>query len=227
MQGKKEESPGITTLSITDTDGQVPIFFPGQYITIFLKNSRTAEGKAYSISSAPHERFFDITIRAIGEFSNQLSSLKVGDTFTGSLPYGFFGPETGETDLVMLASGIGITPFRSIIRAAKHATPKRGMHLFHSVRTHDDAIFADEFKAIAKTSTFMYLHFVTREEGEPHGMHSGRISAERVLERLPKDCAFEFLLCGSISFIRDMWRDLKKQGISEDRIYTEAFFSHS
>ncbi len=227
VRGKKEESFGITTLILTDINGQVPFFLSGQYITVFFTDSRTSEGKAYSISSAPHEKFFDITIRAIGEFSNRLSALQVGDAFTGSKPYGFFGPETSETDLVMLASGIGITPFRSLIRAAQHSNPHRQMYLFHSIRTHDDALFVNEFKAIATTSSFVYNHFVTREEGEPYGMYSGRIHAERVLTKLPVGREFEFLLCGSISFTRDMWRDLKKQGISEDRIYTEAFFTHS
>ena len=36
----------------------------------------------------------------------------------------------------------------------------------------------------------------------------------------------EFMICGSISSIRDMWKGLRDLGIPEETIYTEAFFSH-
>jgi ferredoxin-NADP reductase len=226
VREKREEAPGIITLAVTDMNGNVPEFQPGQYITVFFNDSSVSEGKAYSISSAPHDTLCEITVRAIGEFSHKLSKLEIGDTFAGSLPYGFFGPESNETDLVMLASGIGITPFRSIIRATQRHAPLRSMHLFHSVRTHEDAIFREELKEIAESTPFLHSHFVTQEEGEPFNMYSGRINAKRIFEMLPEDRSFEFLVCGSISFTRDMWRDLKKHGVPEDYIYTEAFFTN-
>jgi ferredoxin-NADP reductase len=34
----------------------------------------------------------------------------------------------------------------------------------------------------------------------------------------------EILICGSIQFTRDVWKGLKNTGLSEDIIYTEAFF---
>jgi ferredoxin-NADP reductase len=225
VRGKKTEAPGIATLSLTDRDGLVPHFLPGQYITVFFSESVISEGKAYSISSAPHEMRFDITVRAIGEFSNMLGALEIGDTIIGSLPYGFFSPETSEKSLVLVAGGIGVTPFRSMIKSSAYMTPDRPIHLFHSVRIQDDAIFFDEFKEIARTIPLTHHHFVTREEASSPGMKTGRITASRMLEELPEGDNFEFLLCGSISFTRDLWRGLRKQGVLEEQIYTEAFFN--
>src|SRR3989338_3596077 len=90
LRSKETEAPGVTTLSFSDESNAVPPFTSGQYINVYFPEAHTPEGKAYSISSAPDEQTFSITVRAIGEFSNRLSALRKGDTVSGSLPNGFF-----------------------------------------------------------------------------------------------------------------------------------------
>lgn len=223
-----EEVPGVVTLSLTDTDNTVPGYTPGQYINVFFPDSEVTEGKAYSISSSPHESVFTLTVRGIGEFSNKLTSMKVGDTIYGSFPYGFFSPEKDDTDLILLAAGIGVTPFRSIIRNETTKKFPRKVTLFHSIRTSDDALFNAEFRDISNTfANFSFYQFVTREKSPRlSGAHTGRIKISELVEKLPKNSRGEFLICGSIPFTRDIWKALKENGVPEDYIYTEAFFSH-
>ncbi|MDP2642206.1 MAG: FAD-dependent oxidoreductase [bacterium] len=228
VRSKREEVPGVVTLLLSEESGGVPAFIAGQYINVYFPETRTPEGKAYSISNAPGESEFSLTVRAIGEFSNRLCNLAIGDKVTASLPYGFFTPEKEESELVMLAAGIGVAPFRSIIRDAAARAPRRPMALFHSVRTSSDAIFQKEFENLReKLPSFSLAYFITREESPaiPDALPQ-RMTADDILPRILNLDNAEFLICGSISFTRDLWRTLRKAGVSEDKMYTEAFFSH-
>ena len=100
------EAPGVSTLSLTFADGSIPKFVAGQYITVYFPETKTAEGKAYSISSAPGENMLSLTVKAIGEFSNKLCAMEPENEIAASLPYGYFTNEDDDQDsmLVMLAA---------------------------------------------------------------------------------------------------------------------------
>jgi ferredoxin-NADP reductase len=249
VRKKIAEAPGISTLELTFTDGGIPSFIPGQCITVYFPDSKTPEGKAYSISSAPLPNCpnstvaelgqfgktiaIAITVKAVGEFSNRLCAMEPGDEITASLPYGYFTNEHDDDDhddddktLVMLAGGIGIAPFRSIILDAASNRPAKKMALFYSAKTLADLIFKKEFDTLAKSKqNFTAHYFVTREQNIPTEITNRRITAERILRSSPSIDNLDFMICGSISFNRDLRRDLRSAGIPEDHINTEAFFS--
>lgn len=208
--GKKQETPLITTLQLDTTDGKPLSYIPGQYITVYFPNSGTPEGKAYSLSSSPHEKHASITIKKIGEFSSRLSALEPGDTIEASLPYGFFYSESRESDMVLIAAGIGIAPFRSMILH----NPHRKILLFYSVKKEADAIFKKEFDHI-KNLNVTYYH---TQEG------SSRIDTRQLVDSLPSLASPEFFICGGIAFVRDIWTGLRDNGVPEEMMYTEAFF---
>src|SRR3990167_5818668 len=189
VRGIIAEAPGVSTLQLSLSNGSVPKYIPGQFITVYAPELGTPEGKAYSISSAPHEKTRNIT-------------------------------------LALICGGIGIAPFRSMLQDSAQETPRRSMALFCSNRTAQDIIFKkmlDELQAADKN--LRVHHFITREHVEKP-MTNGRISAKAILESLDNTQPAEFLLCGSISFVRDLWRELRAAGVPEESIYTEAFFSH-
>jgi len=225
VREKIPETPGVSTLKLSNSDGSTPHYIPGQFITVYFPNTGTPEGKAYSISSPPAEGTFSITVKAIGEFSNRLCAMKPGDEVTGSLPYGYFQSESQVSDLVLVAGGIGVAPFRSMILDSLKRTPKRKIHLFQSARTAAELIFKSELEKAAKNSKNISLNYsVTREESIPTAIQHGRITADRVVDNLPSLKDPEFLLCGSIAFTRDLWKGLRARGVPEYSIYTEAFF---
>lgn len=224
--GKTEESPNVFTLRLVLDEGLAP-YVSGQYITVYFPESGTPEGKAYSISSAPHEGFYAITVKVMGEFSTKLSRLVAGDIVTASLPYGYFFSESADTPLVMIAAGIGISPFRSMLADITTRSLNREVHLMYTSRTAGDIVFKKEFdEMVANNSRIHVVYHVTREEGVEPPLVAGRLSGGSVLASIPHLPSAEFLICGSISFTRDMWRALRAEGIAEDRLYTEAFFSH-
>jgi ferredoxin-NADP reductase len=224
---KIRQTADVVTVRFLPIDAPIPTYVPGQYIVAYMADSDTPQGKAYSISSAPDEPYMAITVKAIGPFSNYLSSLEPGGSFLGSDPYGFFYSESEESPLVMIAAGIGIAPFRSMIFDIASRNPLRPVHLFESSRTVEDVCFRAELDGLlARFPGFQATRFVTRQTDLPTGFSEGRITAQRVVDGLPEVPGREFLLCGSISFTRDIWRGLRACGVPEEQILTEAFFSH-
>mgnify|MGYP001567444961 FL=1 len=220
------ETPGVSTLRLSLVNGSIPKYVPGQFITVYAPELGTPEGKAYSISSAPHEKTLDITVKDMGKFSHYLCSRKQGDELEGSLPYGYFFSESRTSTLALVCGGIGIAPMRSMLIAAARETPRRNVALFYSNRTAQDIVFKKTLDELGEdTKNIKIFHFLTREHADPPAIN-GRINAKTILESLGDAQPAEFLLCGSISFVRDLWRDLRAAGVPEEKIYTEAFFSH-
>ncbi|MEI6660235.1 MAG: hypothetical protein WCK91_02325 [bacterium] len=225
--GTKVESPGVTTLRLYYTSGEVPRYRAGQFITVYMSDSTTSQGKAYSLSRIFIDSSFEITIRAIGEFSNYLCSLVVGDHVIASDPYGFFYSESSDTPLVMIAAGVGVTPYRAMIYESIEKREVRPMYLIYSSRTEEDIIFKKELDALAKNNKNLnVLHFLTRQDKLGNGMNRGRIDPDKTLKKIKEVNIAEFLICGSIAFVRDMRNGLRASGVGDEYIYTEAFFSH-
>lgn len=222
---RKLEAPDVISLYL-EPKSEKPIFKAGQYLTIQIPELEPAEGKAYSISSAPHEETTRITIRKVGRFSSALFELTVGDTITTSNPYGYFYPESGDTtDLVFVTGGIGITPCMSIIKNLVYTESPRNIKLLYSNQTEADIVFKDELDTIIETNPLISVHhFITRKNPVTEGFFSKRISPTDVTELVPNFMDVEFFICGSANFTRSLWKELHDQGIQQHRLYTEGFF---
>src|SRR5574341_440996 len=117
----KNESPFAKTfkfgLNHQDLNHQA-----GQYLTLDLPvEDPRGKRRPFTLSSSPTEKgFLTITTR-IGPspFKQTLNSLETGTKVQTKAPFGNFvlPPDTSKP-VVMLAGGIGITPFRSMIKLA-------------------------------------------------------------------------------------------------------------
>ncbi len=222
----RKETDHVTTLALEREDGEVFSFIAGQYVTAYFPESGTPEGKAYSISGRVSEKRFTISVKAMGEFSNRLVGMKSGDILTGSNPYGYFYSEEENTPLVMIAAGIGAAPFHAIIFEALKKRPLRKIFLFHSSKKAEELVFKKEFGDLAaRHPSLKIFYHITQEDAAIPFAAMGRINVKRVLDAVSEEIInAEFMICGSISFTRDMWRGLHDSGVSEEKIYTEAFF---
>lgn len=219
-----QETANVVTLKLV-CDTALPSYKAGQFITVFFPETGHVEGKSYSISSAPHEKTLNITVKGIGVFSKKLMSKKVGETVTASLPYGYFYSESETSSLVIVTGGIGISPFRSMILDILTKNPERKIILLYANKTKETIIFKKEWDEVEKKfpGSFEVIYYITQEEVEDD-MKQGRIPVTdivAVLQSLPDQ---EIFMCGSIAFVREYWKSLKEAGIPEEIIYTEAFF---
>ena len=205
-----QENPEVTTLYFARPFD----FMAGQYITVFIAGSQVREGKAYSISSRPHEDLMSITVKNVGgEFSSYLCSRQVGHTLHISRAYGDFNPQT-EQPLAGIAAGCGLSPIWSILADAKQPT-----FLYLSQKSPEYMVFSEELAALS-----IQVHkFSTRQQvEETDGWYNGRFEVTKIASEVPSDA--HFLVCGSLPFVRDVWQKLTAAGVDESHISTETFF---
>ncbi len=194
----------------------------GQYVTVFFEGSSTPAGKAYSLSSAPHEKLLSITVKRVGEFSGKLHALAPGDTFEMSEAYGHFNPHT-DRPIVGLSAGVGIAPVWSVLKDELHRDGDRIAHLFYSNASHEAIAHHRAIDAhTGRHEGFRVHHHITRSHDVPTHMHAGRIDLDTCIHAVEGEA--NYIICGSVEFVRDMWRGLVDRGISQELISTEIFF---
>lgn len=222
---KIQETPTTVTLGLALRGGSVPHYTPGQCITVQTSSSTLRAQREYSISSAPGESLLAITVRAEGACSRRLCAVEQGAHITATLPHGTFTPTHSQAPLVMLAGGIGITPFRGIIYDAVRRTPRRPLLLLHSVRTREDLAFGQNLCALSQThKTLRVKKFVTRECDAALDTLFRRICTEDALDPHTSREKAEFLVCGSTAFVFGQQRNLETAGVLREQIKTECFF---
>jgi len=220
-----DEAPDVRSF-ILETDNERPVFNAGQYLTVRLPGFEPAEGKSYSISSGEYEPYLRLTIKKIGIFSSALFAKNVEDTLTTSTPYGYFYPEIEYArDITLIAGGIGITPFMSILKKLHHIGYKNSVSLVYTNRTVPDIVFHDELDALAEEfKNLTITYHITREEPQESVYKQGRPSSASILETVKEPENTDFFICGSIDFTKGIWKELRDTGIEHAQLYTEGFF---
>jgi ferredoxin-NADP reductase len=224
VENISRETPNVCTLQLV-SDKDLPPIRAGQYITVFFPETGHMEGKSYSISNIKGDNSFSITVKGIGEFSNKLISLKPGDKVSASFPYGYFYSESVTNPFVLVAGGIGVAPLHAMITESLKLNPTRKLLLFYSDKTPTDQIFKKEFDELMFKfpGTLDIKYYITQAEADANSK-KGRIKAEDIILESKNLEGAEYFICGSIPFVRDFWKDLRAVGVSEDVLYTEAFF---
>lgn len=222
---KKDEAENITSLSFRPVDNLDYKFISGQYVNI-KPPSISGHGKFYTISSIPSDENIVITIKRKGEVSSAMIDLFIGDKLFFDGPYGYFYPEENSGDLVMIAGGIGITPFYSIIKNLLKSNYKNNILVFYSNKILKETLFLNELKKIEKNNLFLkVINILTQENNKtPLVQEYSRIDEKMLKKYITSVDNKSYYVCGSVSFVNDIWKMLKKIGIKEDKIFTESFF---
>lgn len=187
-------------------------FKAGQYIILSFPNEK--EAREYSIYNGENEEHIEVLLKTLpeGSFSVRLGDLNVGDLINIDGPNGFFIMKQDElTDKkhVFIASGTGISPFRSYIRTYENLN----YELLHGVRFNADIIEPENYDPNSLTIC------VSREET----LHNkGRVTD--YLNKKGVDISAIYHLCGNSEMINDVSELLEEQGIDPKNIRTEVFF---
>ena len=203
----------------------------GQFIDITLIDppDTDAEGnlRGFSISSAPREDVITITTRLRDTaFKRVLQQMPLGTVVKVEGPFGDLRLHHAQRPAVLLAGGIGITPFRSIlveaIGAAGLAYP---VVVFHANRTPEDAAFADELRGLAAADT--NLTFVptmtAAEQSHPWEGERGHIDAAMLQRHVDRASAPIYYIAGPPGMVQALREMLIGSGVDEDDVRIEEF----
>ncbi|MEK7659106.1 MAG: FAD-dependent oxidoreductase [Patescibacteria group bacterium] len=191
-------------------------FIPGQFIEITLNK----EVHSFSIASSPEEKEVMIATRMRPtKFKKFLGKLKIGAKIKIEGPFGQFVLHKNMGS-VFLAGGIGITPFRSMIKSF----PNREITLFYSNRKPKEAVFLNELINLGKQNKkFKLIATMTKATKKEWNGHFGYISQKMIKNNLKNWRSVIYYVVGSSGFVQAMADILSKMGLKPEQIKTENF----
>ena len=229
---KLRESDNVTSLVLKPTDGQpLAATLPGQFIVLRLGPAPTpALMRSYSLSGEPGASCYRVSVKreAHGAASAYVNDqVKVGDIVQASAARGSFTLRPGETPVVLLSAGIGVTPVLAMLHALAAQASTREVWWLHGTRNGREHPFAEETRGLLKALTHRRSH-ICYSAPDPTDRPSvdfdtpGRLDMKTLGQLdLPRDG--DFYICGPATFMSDLTDGLAAAGVARDRIHTEMF----
>ncbi|WP_199546821.1 molybdopterin-dependent oxidoreductase [Streptomyces sp. N35] len=231
-----QEGRGVRTLSLAPVDGgRLPDYRPGQHLTVRpqgqddLARSYSLTGPAIDADRA----VYTLAVRRIAEgvFSTYAhDELRIGDRLELAAPGGVFSiPTHTDTPVVLVAGGIGITPFLSYLEtlaATGGIVPEVVLHYGNAhgsdhpfrerlrelgariPRLRIVDYYANPFPYEKEGVDYDRRGFIGVHDIAPHAMVSGRA---------------RFYFCGPEPMIETLTAGLRERGVPRFEIFSEKF----
>lgn len=226
LLAREEEAEGTVTFHFEKPAGFR--FKAGQAIYLSLPALIGADNRGrmrtFSLSSSPHEPDLTITTRVSDSaFKKTLEVLPLGSGIELSGPYGNMVLDE-RRPAVFIAGGIGITPFRSMIRDAIERGLGQRMVLVYSVRKADEAAFSGELEALAERYPHLELVPTITGSGDvPPGWRHGKVTDEMISRHAGDLSGQNFYVAGPPSMVRGVKQMLFGSGVARTRLHSEEF----
>lgn len=198
---------------------------PGQFFFVTIKKGDKELTHHFSFSSSPTEKeHFEFTKKFTDhEYSIALKAAKVGDWARIDAPYGQFTFEGEYPKIALLAGGIGITPFMSII---KNATDKRldsKITLFYGCRSENDIAFKEELENMQNENKNLKMVCIVNQPTSRWKGETGIITADMIKKALPDYKENVFYTCGPPPMVKAMEAIIESLGLPKTQMKQEYF----
>ncbi|MCR6484927.1 MOSC and FAD-binding oxidoreductase domain-containing protein [Amycolatopsis sp. OK19-0408] len=212
------ESASVASIHLTADDGApLPRPEPGQYLTLRVPGAGDpAPVRSYSLSAAPSEHAYRISVKRDGVVSGYLHTrLAAGATVEVAAPRGDFVLAAGDGPVVLLSAGIGVTPVLAMLHALAASRSEREVWWLHTTRSAAEHAFADEAHRLLTDLPNAHEHVYYTAE-------TGRLTVA-TLSTLDLPCEATAYLCGPDAFMTAMREALVSLGIDASRVHSELF----
>ena len=230
----EQETYGITSVLFEKPkEDKLSSWKPGQFASISVyRNGQWTKPHPFTISCAPEEDKLRMTIKQKGEFTSKIPELSPGEKIKISGPYGNFCSDVEKQEnIVMIAGGVGITPFLSVLRHFQAIKATNKVTLFWANRTLEDVFAQDELQNM-QTELFLKVIYVLsreKEENIPANQETGSESFEKghitrdIIEKYLPDFSAAFYLCGPPKMQEFVLNELQACGVDPESVQKESF----
>lgn len=229
-----QESHSVRSLFLAPDDGlAMAPRLAGQHLPVRIQRADgSALTRSYTLTTAPADGRYRISVKRDGEASALLHQLQVGDRIEARAPAGGFTIDASQTrPAVLMGAGIGITPMLSmlghLVHEGRRTRHQRPAWLFQAARTQAEQVFGPEIQALVGGSDGK-IHWIrtlsqpgTAVAGRDYE-REGRIDMALLKATLPFD-DYDFYLCGPAQFMQDVYDGLRELSVRDERIHAEGF----
>jgi predicted ferric reductase len=227
------ESEDVTSLYLEGPVDTMGGRKPGQFASLRVwTGDGWSEPHPFTISCAPEAQTLRFTIKQSGEFTSKVRELEPGTPVQCVGPFGGFCTDADQhEEIVMVAGGVGITPFLSVLRHFRSTGAANRVVLFWSNKSPADAFAGDELIEMTRELDLKVVHAFSRvgpEELPPSPAPdrvahvAGRLTREVLQEHIRTPDA-SFYLCGPPAMQEAILEELSACGVDPGKVQKEAF----
>jgi len=232
-------APTVGHYQFLRDDGQPLDFQPGQFIQVHFEYADgTATKRSYSLATIHNHALgageaVDIAVSFVpgGAATALFEGLDIGGHVTASGPFGRFCLQPGDHNAryLLIATGTGVTPYRSMLPLLATAMAERGVEvvLLQGARTPTELLYSDDFYAFAAAHPgFRYVPCLSRElPDNPHPDVRHGYVQQYLAEFAPNPATDIAYLCGNPDMVDATFEALKDAGLPTPQVRREKYVS--
>ncbi|TAL14094.1 hypothetical protein EPN95_03755 [Patescibacteria group bacterium] len=204
-------------------------FRAGQYIELTLPHDHPDDRgirRTFSIASRPSDQYIKlglVTANPSSTFKTALLNLTPGTVVRATEVGGSFVlPANTNEPIVMIAGGIGITPFRSMIDDLIAKQEKRPIVLFYAARREDLLVYGGLLNEARKQLGIMIVPIVT-EPGPTWAGEKGYLDMKTIERYVGNVYDHTFYISGPNAMALSFRDELRLAGVTAGHIKTDYF----
>ncbi|MBI4085431.1 MAG: hypothetical protein HY432_02940 [Candidatus Liptonbacteria bacterium] len=216
---------------VFETEDKVK-FKPGQYLEWTLgheKPDTRGNRRYFTIASSPTEKEVRLGIKfyeSPSTFKKKLASLESGSKIiAGQLSGDFVLPRNKDKKLAFLAGGIGVTPFRSIVKYLLDKNEQRQITLLYSSKNPSEIAYRNIFREAEEKLGMKIVYALSgdKEILADKNARIGIVNREMIEKEIPDYKERTFYVSGPHSMVEAMKKVLLEMGVGRIRIKTDFF----
>ncbi|MEA3001674.1 MAG: 3-phenylpropionate/trans-cinnamate dioxygenase ferredoxin reductase component [Sphingomonadales bacterium] len=216
-------APDVSIVQLRFPAGMRARFRAGQYLRVLIGEG---DSRNYSMANCPRDNDgAELHIRHVpgGAFSaNILERLAKGDRLQVDLPYGQFTVDADSAKpIILLATGTGFAPVKSMVEEQIRLGSSREMHLYWGAQRRDDLYLTALPEKWAAAGLLSYVPVLSSPDADWRG-RTGLVH-ESVLADFPDLSGYEVYACGNPMMIAAARADFAGAGLPADRYHCDAF----
>ena len=228
----KNEAGTYWTLSLKPKSGDIINYKPGQYSYVsIISQELSKEFHPFSLTSSPAKNGeISFTIKELGDYTDDIGKVKVGEIAYIEGPYGIFNALSSDAEeLIFIAGGSGITPFLSMLRYMKDKNNTRKTTLIWGIRFQYEFFLREEFEEMKDANPNLTIIPVVSDDDSWDG-ERGFIDRDKLDRLVPCEDPDEIIqkkdyyICGPPLMIKKVRPALKSMGVNKSKyLHSEKF----